>query len=103
MALSLDGKKPSFAVSARRQETGSKDLTIYYSRQCPFILNCIREAEQYCRDNGIPLTIMEVDSPEKARTVPGVFNNYAAFYKVRFLTLQPLNEGGLKKVLAQIL
>ncbi|HPU45053.1 MAG TPA: YoaP domain-containing protein [Thermoclostridium sp.] len=46
---------------------------------------------------------MEVDSPEKARTVPGVFNNYAAFYKVRFLTLQPLNEGGLKKVLAQIL
>jgi len=101
LALSFDGQKPTFSESARRQAIEAKELTIYYSRQCPCILDCVRQVERYCSERHIPLNLIQVDSLEKAKAVPGVFNNYAVFYQGRFLTLQLLNEGHLKKVLAQ--
>jgi len=97
LALSFDGEKPVFADNARKQETVSKDLTIYYSKQCPYIPNCLEQVENYCNANNIPLNLVEVDSLEKARSVPGVFNNYAVFYQGKFQTVHLLNEGFLKK------
>lgn len=97
LALSFDGQKPVFADYARKQEINSKDLTIYYSKQCPYIPNCIQQVEQYCKDHNVPLNLIEIDTLEKAKTVPGVFNNYAVFYQGRFKTVHLLNEGSLKK------
>lgn len=97
LALSFDGQKPVFAEYARIQAIESQNLTIYYSKQCPYIPNCIQQVEQYCKDHNVPLNLIKVDTLEKAKTVPGVFNNYAVFYKGKFETVHLLNEGYLKK------
>lgn len=97
LALSFDGEKPVFAECTRNQEIESRNLTIYYSKQCPYIPNCIQQVEQYCKDHNVPLNLIKVDTLEKAKTVPGVFNNYAVFYQGKFETVHLLNEGYLKK------
>ncbi len=101
MALSFDGSKPRFADSARKQSIESQALTIYYGMQCPYIPNCIKEVEAYCAANGIPLDLVKVDTPEKAKSVPCVFNNWAVFYGGKLTTLHLLNEGQLKKLLGR--
>ncbi len=99
MALSFDGTKPSFADSARRQVIDSQTLTIYYGLQCPYIPNCLKEVEAYCAANDIPLELVKVDTLEKAKSVPCVFNSWAVFYGGKLATLHLLNEGYLKKML----
>ncbi len=99
MALSFDGSKPRFADSAQRQGIDSQALTVYYSLQCPYIPNCIKEVEAICTANNIPLELVKVDTLEKAKSVPCVFNNWAVFYQGKLATLHLLNEGYLKKLL----
>ena len=99
MALSFDGTKPQFSDNAKKQSIIDETLTIYYGTQCPYIPNCIEQVESYCKSNRIPLNLIEVNSLEKAKAVPCVFNNWAVFYKGKFETVHLLNEGYLKKLL----
>jgi N-acetylglutamate synthase-like GNAT family acetyltransferase len=101
LALSFDGTKPMFAESAKEQSVESKTLTIYYGLQCPYIPNCIEQVETYCKANSIPLDLIKVDTLEKAKAIPCVFNNWAVFYNGKFETVHLLNEGYLKKLLAK--
>ncbi|TCK89138.1 YoaP-like protein [Natranaerovirga hydrolytica] len=97
LALSFDGTKPIFMDSARKQEIDTKELTIYYSKQCPYIPNCIEQVKKFCQTNNTPLNLIEVNTLKKAKSVPCVFNNYAVFYEGRFKMVHLLNEGYLKK------
>lgn len=99
LALSFDGCKPRFTDNAKRQSIDSKKLTIYYGLQCPYIPNCIKEIEEYCSSNKIELDLIKVDTLEKAKNIPCVFNNWAVFNNGKFETLHLLNEGYLKKML----
>ncbi len=99
MALSFDGSKPRFTDTAKKQSIERQTLTIYYGAQCPYIPNCIKEVQAYCEANGIPLDLVEVDTLEKAKAAPCVFNNWVVFYKGKLMTLHLLNEGYLKKML----
>lgn len=99
LALSFDGNKPTFAENVKKMAIDDKRLTIYYGMQCPYIPNCMVQVEDYCRNNNIPLNTIAVDTLEKAKTLPGVFNNYAVFYKGAFVTSQLLNETYLKRML----
>lgn len=99
LALSFDGSKPCFANNVKKQEIENKDLTIYYGLQCPYIPNCIKELKEFCNDNDVKLNLVKVDTLEKAKSVPCVFNNWAVFYKGKFETVHLLNVGYLKKLL----
>lgn len=99
MALPFDNTTPRFSVTVRTKEIESKDLTIYYSFQCPYIPDCIKQVEDYCSKEAIPLNLIKIDSLKKAKTVPTIFNNWAVFYKGEFKTIHLLNEGYLKKML----
>lgn len=100
LALSLDGTKPRFAESAKVEAIASEELTIYYDRQCPYILQSIDAVKGYCEESGIPLTLIEVDTLQKAKTLPCVFNNWAMFYKGRFETVNLLLDVSvLKRIL----
>lgn len=99
LALSFDGTHPHFTDLAKKQKIESKDLTIYYGLQCPYIPNCIKEVESYCKANEIKLNLIKVDTLEKAKAMPCVFNNWAVFYGGKFETLHLLNVGYLKKML----
>jgi len=96
-AMSFDGTIPHFTENAKTGMVQSQDLTIYYGMQCPYISDCVKQVENYCAGNQIPLQLIRVDTLEKAKAVPGVFNNWAVFYRGRFETVHLLNEGYLKK------
>jgi N-acetylglutamate synthase-like GNAT family acetyltransferase len=98
-SLSFDGTLPGFSQNAKKQSISGSDLTIYYGVQCPYIPDCIEQISRYCASEGIPLALVPVDTLEKAKAVPCVFNNWAVFYGGRFETVHLLNEGFLKKML----
>jgi ribosomal protein S18 acetylase RimI-like enzyme len=99
LALSFDGTKPTFSESAKEMKIKNDKLTIYYGMQCPYISNCIDQIKNYCENNHIPYELIKIDSLEKAKSMPGIFNNWAVFYKGKFETIHILNESHLKKLL----
>ncbi len=101
LALPLEGSLPQFSSSARTQQIPATELTIYYSPQCPYIANCAAQVEAYCKHNDIPLSLVPVDTLEKAKAMPCVFNNWAVFLNGHFLTHHLLNESYLIKLLQQ--
>ncbi|MBD9180241.1 MAG: GNAT family N-acetyltransferase [Odoribacter splanchnicus] len=100
LALSFDGTKPHFNANAKHQTIDEKALTIFYTVQCPYIPNCIEQIYNYCENNDIPLRLIEIDTLEKAKQIPCIFNNWAVFYNGCFQTTHLLNEAYLKKMIA---
>lgn len=99
LALSFDGTLPYFADTAKKQQIESPELTIYYDMQCPFIYQNIEKLQQYCEEHAIPVTFLKVDTLQKAKELPCVFNNYAMFYKGQFQTVNLLDVPTLERLL----
>lgn len=99
LALSFDGTAPRFAPNAKRLEIESGELTIYYDLQCPYVQRSVEMTRQYCKENGVPVSIIEVDTLQKAKELPCVFNNWAVFYKGNFETVNLLDAAYLKRIL----
>lgn len=99
LALSFDGSVPAFTDGARSQAVPNSELTIYYSPQCPYVADCAAQLRSYCAARDIPLKLVPVDTLEKAKAVPCMFNNWAVFHQGAFQTHHLLNEGYLKKLL----
>lgn len=99
LALSFDGTVPQFAPSAKRERIDSEELTIYYDLQCPFVYQQIEILKQYCAEHMIPASFLQVDTLQKAKGLPCVFNNWAVFYKGRFETVNLVNVAQLEKLL----
>lgn len=99
LALSFDGTAPSFAPNARKQAVESPELTIYYDMQCPYVCQNLEKIKQYCEENDVPASFIQVDTLEKAKALPGVFNNWAVFYKGKFETVNLLDIAYLKRIL----
>lgn len=99
LALSFDRTVPKFSEKAKKQQIENQELTIYYSMQCPFILQKIEEIKLYCEAKGVPASINLVDSLEKAKALPCVFNNWGTFYKGKFETVNLLDVSSVEKIL----
>lgn len=99
LALSLDGTTPRFAENAKKQSIESKRLTIYYDMQCPYVYQSIEMVKQYCEMNNVPVSLIQVDTLQKAKGLPCVFNNWGVFYKGSFQTVNLLDVSYLKRIL----
>lgn len=99
LALSFDGTKPRFAQNVKKPEIESKELTIYYDMQCPFVYQTVELIKQYCEENEVPVSLIKVDTLQKAKELPCVFNNWAVFYKGKFQTVNLLDVASLKRIL----
>jgi len=99
LALSFDGTVPSFAQNAKALRIESKELTIYYDMQCPYVYQNIEMIKEYCDTNGVPVSLIQVDTRQKAKELPCVFNNWAVFYNGNFETVNLLNVDSLKRIL----
>lgn len=99
LALSLDGTTPQFTKQAKSQRIENKELTIYYDMQCPYVYQTIEMIRQYCETNTIPLSLIQVDTLQKAKDLPCVFNNFGVFYKGTFETVNLLDITSLKRIL----
>ena len=99
LAYSFDGTLPSFTEQSKNSQIKDKELTIYYDMQCPYILKNIEIVKQYCDTQDVPVTFHLIDTLEKAKALPCVFNNWAVFYKGTFQTVNLLLDiAGLKRI-----
>lgn len=99
LALSFDGTIPAFTQNAKLCAIKNDELTIYYDMQCPFIYQNIEILKEYCTTHDIPASFIQVDSLQKAKELPCVFNNWAVFYKGKFETVNLLDVAHLKRIL----
>lgn len=98
LALSFDGTMPKFAENAKRESIAEQELTIYYDMQCPYICQKVEEIRQYCAENQVPVNLIQVDTLQKAKELPCVFNNWGAFYKGRFVSVNLLDAATVQKI-----
>ena len=101
LALSFDGTTPRFAENAKRLEIERQELTIYDRPQCPYIHQSVELVRKTCQELEAPYTLIPVDTLEKAKALPCVFNNWAVFYGGKFVTVNLLDTAALKRLLKQ--
>ena len=100
MALQFDDKeKPKFSESARKMEIENQTFTIYYSNECPYVEYEVKELTDYAKKKNIKLEFIKIDSLEKAKNAPCVFNNWANFYKGKFISNTILNANAFEKLI----
>ena len=100
LSLSFDGTHPQFAPTVK-QETAENGLIIYYDYQCPYILQRIEKLQAFCADKNISANFICVDSLETAKNLPCVFNNWAALYDGKFVTVNQLDGAAVEKIITQ--
>lgn len=99
-ALSFDGTTPKFTQNAKASKIESKKLTIYYDMQCPYVCQNIEMIKQYCETHDVPVSLIQMDTLQKAKELPCVFNNWGVFYKGNFETVNLLLDVNyLKRIL----
>ncbi len=101
LALKFNNVEPKFNDCARKMEIEEKNLTIYYSDECPYVSNCIKEIKEYINEEKINIILNKVDTKEKAKNVPAIFNNWAVFKDGKFVGNTLLNKNSIDKLLKQ--
>jgi len=99
LALSFDGTRPKFAQNVKTPKIESEELTVYYDMQCPYVCQCIKMIKEYGEINNVPVSLIQVDTLQKAKELPCVFNNWAVFYKGNFETVNLLDVATLERIL----
>lgn len=100
LALSFDETTPKFIQTAKSEIIESKELTIYYDMQCPYVNQSIETIQRYCKTSDVPLSLIQVDTLQKAKELPCVFNNWGVFYQRKFETVNLLLDvNNLKRIL----
>ena len=100
LALKLDGNEtPKFTDTCRKMEINDNDFTIYYSNECPYVENQIIELTEYSKKNNFKINFIIIDSLEKAKNAPCIFNNWANFYKGKFISNTILNSNSFEKLI----
>lgn len=99
LALQFDDcDTPKFNKKAKKMEIDEEEFTIYYSPECPYVQYEVDELTQYSKENDIKINFVKIDSLEKAKNVPCIFNNWANFYKGKFISNTILNVNSFKKL-----
>ena len=99
MALKFDASEtPKFSDSARKMQINNQDFTIYYSNECPYVEYEVKEISDYAKSKNIKLDFIKIDSLEKAKNAPCIFNNWANFYKGKFISNTILNANSFEKL-----
>lgn len=100
LALRFDeSPTPTFTDSARAMRIDSRDFTVYYSPECPYVEYEVKELSDYARENNITINFIRIDSLKKAKGAPCVFNNWANFYNGEFISGTILNANSFRKLL----
>lgn len=94
-----DGDLPRFNDSARKMKIDNENFTIYYSNECTYVEYEVKELSDYAKEHNITINFIKIDSLEKAKNVPCVFNNWANFYRGEFLSNTILNVNSFKKII----
>jgi len=92
LALQFDNNEtPKFSEAARRMKIDNQEFTIYYSNACPYVEHEAKELTEFAKENNIKIDFIKIDTLEKAKNAPCIFNNWANFYKGEFISNTILN------------
>ena len=94
-----DNETPKFNENARLMKIDDEDFTIYYTNQCPYVEYEIRELTDYAESNNIKLNFIKIDSLEKAKNAPCIINNWANFYRGKYVSNRIINAKAFEKLL----
>lgn len=70
-----------------------------YTFDLPYIYEKIEDIRQYCESDNISVSLILVDSLQKAKELPCVFNNWGVFYQGQFITVNLLDVPSVQKIL----
>ncbi len=98
-----EGDLPRFSETARNMKIDCKDFTVYYSNECPYVEYEIKELSEYAKENNIKIEFIKIDTLEKAKNAPCVFNNWANFYNGEFISNTILNANSFQKLINKML
>lgn len=100
LALKFDNAEtPKFNENARNMKIDNQDFTIYYSNECPYVEYEVNELTEYAKENNIKINLIKMDSLEKAKNAPCIFNNWANFYNGEFISNTILNADSFEKLI----
>ena len=100
LALSFNEKeKPKFNETVKKMEIENQDFTIYYNNECPYVEYEIKELNEYAKKHNIKINFIKVDSLQKAKNLPCFLNNWANFYKGKFISNTILNANSFEKLI----
>ena len=100
MALKFEeSETPKFNDAARTMKIDDQDFTIYYSNEYPYVEYEVKELSDYAKEKNIKLNFIKIDSLEKAKNAPCIFNNWANFNKGKFISNTILNANAFEKLL----
>lgn len=103
MALQFDNHEiPRFNEQARTMKIEQQDFTVYYSYECPYVEYVVKELSNYAKENNLIINFIKIDTLEKAKNVPCIFNNWANFYKGEFISNTILNAKSFEKLMTKI-
>ena len=102
LALQFDNSElPKFNDNARTMKIDREEFTIFYSPECPYVEYEVNELKEYSIQNNIKINFIKVDTLEKAKNVACVFNNWANFYKEKFISNTILNSNSFEKLIKE--
>ncbi len=102
LALQFDkSETPSFNPKARAMKIDNENFTIYYSNECPYVEYEVKELSEYAKEKDIKIDFIKIDTLEKAKNAPCVFNNWANFYKGEFISNTILNANSFEKLMKE--
>ena len=100
LALQFEtSEAPKFNDTARNMKIDNQDFTVYYSNECPYVEYEVQELSEYAKENNIAINFIKIDSLEKAKNAPCIFNNWTNFYEGKFLSNTILNVNSFKKLI----
>ena len=101
-----DNEVPKFNENARLMKIDNQEFTVFYSNECPYVeyevkelLHEVDELTEYSKENNIKISFIKIDTLEKAKNVPCIFNNWANFYKGEFVSNTILNANSFEKLI----
>lgn len=94
-----NNETPKFNDSAKIMKIDNQEFTIYYSPECPYVEYKVKELTDYAKEKKIDINFVKINSLEKAKNVPCIFNNRANFYKGEFISHTILNANSFEKLI----
>ncbi|WP_221076863.1 GNAT family N-acetyltransferase [Agarivorans aestuarii] len=89
LGTASDEQTPRFASSVHNAELNAvhQGCLVYYSNRCPFAeYHVLESLQQSCAKRHIPLTIIKLDSVEKAQNCPCPQTIFSLYYHGHFVT-----------------
>jgi L-amino acid N-acyltransferase YncA len=97
-------KEPSFPVDlAKRLDKYKKGLTIFTSKQCPFLVKVVQEVEQTAKENNIIPKIIEMKDHRDAQNSPIGYGCFGMIWNGKIIADHPISNGRFKNILKKMI